>query len=103
MTDGGDMSREDRKNCLPPEKLAEMAEELLARGNIGAAKRCCGNREQHGEQGKLFTQSMFSFRNAPIFYLPETGRVYTADSAADIRMPQNFTVFFLNRISTTIS
>ena len=34
-----------------------------------------------------------------IFDLPETGRVYTAE----VRMPQNFSVFFLKRISTAIS
>ena len=37
MTDGGNISREDRKDYLPPEKLAEMAEELCTRGNIGVA------------------------------------------------------------------
>ena len=37
MTDGGNISREDRKDYLPPERLAEMAEELCTRGNIGVA------------------------------------------------------------------
>ena len=44
-------------------------------------KSCRGNREQHGEQGMLFAQSMFSFHNVPFCisaYLPDTGRVYAA-------------------------
>ena len=47
-------------------------------------------------------QAGLSFTDSS-FYLIETGRVYAAGSAADIRMPQSVSVFFLNRISTTIS
>ena len=45
----------------------------------------------------------FLFMTHLPFYLPETGRVYALGSAAGIYMPQSFSVFFLNRISTTIS